>query len=242
MRGGILLAVALGGLALMAWHFVPQPDAPPAIGRVDVVGAERLSPTRVRSVSGLQVGAPWTAQAKRQAINELTHLPQARSVKIDDVSRFSQADQAYVSIRVEVDERRPYGIVQLSGGDRHWVGRDGVLLEPVDRQPPSLPVLLGVSPTSSPEGSRLRSAASVRVMRSLYALNGERLRRIASLRFRGYDLVLRLREEGRALLPPQGLPAQMQRLERVMATLRERGDPGWRTLDLRVPGEVAIGR
>jgi hypothetical protein len=34
----------------------------------------------------------------------------------------------------------------------------------------------------------------------------------------------------------------MERLQRVVETLRAEGDPGWRTLDLRVPGEVVIGR
>lgn len=239
MRGGILLAVALGGLALTAWHLMPQPDVPPVVGRVDVLGVERLAPNAVRSTSGLEIGGTWTSRAERQAIDELTRLPQVRSVSIDVEPRPAHED---VLVRIEISERQPYGIVELKDGQRHWVDHDGIVLEPIDRQPPLLPVMLDVRQLPSPDGPRMASENGVRVMRSLYALRGDALQQIASMKVRGYDLILHMREGWRALLPPRGLSEQMARLERVVAALRAKGDPGWRTLDLRVPGEVVIGR
>ena len=240
MRGGILLAVALGGLAFLAWHLVPWPDDPPVIGRVDVLGVERLAPNTVRSESGLEAGTRWTSGAKARGLDALTRLPQVRAAHVDVTSRSTSDDR--VVVRIEIVERQPYGVIQLDDGRRYWVDRDGVLLERVDSQPPLLPVMSGFPTTASPTGPQLQTEIGVRVMRSFYALSGEKLRQFASLRFRGYDLVLHLREGWRALLPPRGLTEQIARLERVAATLRAEGDPGWRTLDLRVPGEVVIGR
>lgn len=239
MRGGILLAVAIGGLALTAWHVVPQPDTPSVIGRVDVQGVERLTPGDVRRASGLNVGMPWTAQARRQAIDDLIRLPQVQTAEIHEVTPSSQSD---VRVRIEVVERRPYGIVELEGQGPRWVDRDGVLLEPVDRQSPLLPTVSGFDVEDAPEGSRLGSKTGVRVMRSFYALSGDTLRQFSSMRFRGYDVVLSAHEGWRALLPPERLHEQVQRLERVVTTLRAQGESGWRTLDLRVPDEVVIGR
>lgn len=241
MRGGILLAVALGGLAFLAWYLVPWPVAKPVVGRVDVIGIERLDPNTVRTESGLDAGAPWTDRARARAIDALVQLPQVRTAHIDVTSR-SSPDDNRVSVRVEIVERQPYGVVQLDDGQRYWVDRDGVLLERADSRPPLLPVMSGLTTTSSPEGPRLKTENGVRVLQSFYALSGDKLRRFASLRFRGYDLILHMREGWRALLPPRGLSEQIARLERVAETLRAEGAPGWRTLDLRVPGEVVIGR
>jgi len=239
VRGGILLAVAFGGLALLAWQLVPWPNASPVVERVDVVGVERLAPDTVRSESGIAVGSTWSSGVQRRAIDALTQLPQVRTAQIHAASRASHDG---IVVRIDVAERQPYGVVELDGGRRHWVDRDGVLLEQVERQPPSLPVLSGVETTPSPQGPQVNSEHGVRVLRSFYALSGDKLRQFASLRFRGYDLVLQARTGWRALLPARDLSAQLDRLRRVVRALRAEGDPGWRTLDLRVPGEVVIGR
>ncbi len=239
MRGGILLAVALGGLAFLAWQLVPWPEAVPVVGRVDVGGVERLDPESVRNRSGIAVGTSWSSQAQRRAIDALTRLPRVRTAHIVATPIDSQNG---VAVSIQIEERRPYGVVELEDGQRHWVDRHGVLLARVERQPPSLPVLSGVDTISSPHGPQIKSDNGVRVLRSFYALGGDKLRPFASLRFRGYDLALHARAGWRALLRPRDLSTQMERLQRVVETLRAERDPGWRTLDLRVPGELVIGR
>lgn len=240
MRGGILLAVALGGLGLVAWHLVPRPTAPPTVTRVNVTGVEHLDPGTIRGESGLEVGASWTPQAEARALDALEQLPKVRQAHVDATSERASSD--HVVVRIEVTERRPHGIVELANGQRHWADRDGVLLERADRPPPSLPIVASVETTSSPQGPQLKSEAALRALRSLYALGGERLRQYVSLRARGYDWILRTRDGRRALLPPRELSEQVARLERVVETLRAADKRGWRTLDLRIPGEVVIGR
>lgn len=240
MRGGILLAVALGGLSLVAWHLMPGPEAPPTIARVNVTGVERLDPATIQGESDLNAGASWTPQAGTRAADALTQLPKVRRAHVDATSEHASSN--HVVVRIEVTERRPHGIVELADGQRHWVDRDGVLLERADQPPPALPVVSDVETTSSPQGPRLKSEDGLRAFRSLYALSGEKLRQFTTLRVRGYDRVLRTRDGWRVLLPPRGLSEQVARLERVVKTLREEGERGWRTLDLRIPGEVVIGR
>ena len=243
MRGGILLAVALGALALTAWQLVPRSDGPSVIGRVDIDGAERLDPSVIRSQSGLDVGMPWTSDARVRAVDALTRLPQVQSVQVDSVPSASSSER--IAVRIGIRERRPYGVVELDDGERRWVDVDGIILGRVDRQPPSLPVITGLRTEPSANGPRLQSESGIRVMRSFYALSGQTLRRFASLRVREYDLTLQMREGLRALLPPDRLHDQIERLERVVATLRVRGEPDWDevgTIDLRAPGEVVIGQ
>jgi len=240
VRGGILLAVALGGLSLIAWHLVSGPEAPPTVARVNVTGAERLDPETIRSESSLEAGASWTPQAETRATNALKQLPKVRRAQVDVTSK--HASSHHVVVRIEVTERHPHGIVELANDRRYWVDRDGVLLERVDQSPPLLPTVLDVETTSSPQGPQLKSENGLRALRSLYALGGEKLRQFATLRVRGYDWILRTRGGWRVLLPPRELSEQVARLERVVETLREEGAPDWRTLDLRIPGEVVIGR
>lgn len=240
MRGGILLVVALGGLSLVAWQLVSGPEAPPEIARVNVTGVERLDPETIRSESSLEPGASWTPQAEIRAVDALKQLPRVRRAQVDVTSKDASSNR--VVVRIKVTERHPHGIVELANDQRYWADRDGVLFGRVDQPPPLLPTVSGVERTSSPQGPQLKSESGLRALRSLYALGGEKLRQFVTLRVRGYDWILRTREGWRVLLPPRGLSEQVSRLERVVEALREEGAPSWRTLDLRIPGEVVVGR
>jgi len=208
------------------------------IEEITIEGGERIIAAQVLAGRVLQPGSPWNAQAREGVIQRLQRLP-----GLKDLSIQSQKVPGGVRVRILLEEREPYGIVEL---DRQlsWFDPEGFLLWPVEGElPPILPMVTGsgLIVEETPQGRRLGPARVRRLMREFYALPGRLLSQFVRLEIREFDLTLETREGKRIRLPTWGLAEHLQRFRQVVAAL-EREDIRWRTLDLRVEGEIVLGR
>lgn len=209
------------------------------IEEITIEGGERIIAAQVRAGSVLQPGSPWNAQVREGVMQRLQRLPGLKSVSIQ-----SHKGPSGVRVRILLEEREPYGIVELENRELFWFDPEGFLILPVEGgRPTILPVIAGsgLILEETPQGRRLGPAQVRRLMREFYALPGRLLSQFVRLEVREFDLTLETREGKRIRLPTWGLAEHLQRFRQVVAAL-EREDVRWRTLDLRVEGEIVLGR
>ncbi len=146
-------------------------------------------------------------------------------------------------LKISIEEREPFGLVELPERGRFWADVDGYLLGPAQEAPAmALPVMTGVIAALTPQGERIMPEAARRVFRTLFALPGRVLSRFARLHFRDYDLAIRTRGGWMALLPVEGLSRHIGRLQQVVEALKRSSATAWSRIDLRFEGEVTLGR
>ena len=206
----------------------------PVIDELTVEGGERIGTSQIRVTSGLQVEQVWSSSVRASALQALHRLPQIRIVNLQAKNH----PQGRVGVRIQVEEREPYGVISLPGRGLFWVDREGFLLGPVEGKP-YLPVVVGLRTRRAADGEQIAIEPARRVIQEFYSIEGRTLSRFTELRFRGYDLELQAHEGWRVLLPLGGLAYQLTRLDQVIRAL---GNSRWRTLDLRFEGEVMLNQ
>jgi len=232
VRRGLLLAIYLGGFALLGAILLS--GGSPLIEEIAVEGGERISASEVYTQSGLRMGISWNASARKSALQALRHIPQLKNVEIHT----ERTRRGRVRVRISIEEREPYGIVALEGRGLFWVDREGYLLSPLEGEP-YLPVITGLDTLKTLRGERLASEDAIRILKEFYSLSGRTLSLFTELRIGEYHLEMSNREGWVVLLPKEGLKPKLARLEAILAAL---GDVDWRILDLRFEGEVVIRR
>jgi len=231
VRRGAFLVVCLGGFLLMAG--ILTAGGSPTIAEISVEGGERIGTSKLRIKSGLHIGQRWSPALRIEAIRALKSLPGIRDAEVSA----ERIKGGRVKVRIEVEERQPYGVVALEGRGLFWADRDGYLLGPLKTEP-YLPVMAGVSVALTPQGERIAPEGALKAFREFFALEGRILSYFRELRFRGYDLELEDLRGRRVLLPAWGLKSRLKVFERVGEALGS----DWQRLDLRFEGEVTVGR
>lgn len=241
MRRGVIGVIGLGGLVLLLGGWAWFSGGPPLIEGITIEGGERIGASQVRALSGLQIGRPWVASLRDRAIRALLASGRVKRVEIEPEAR----GHGRVRLKISIEEREPFGAVELPKRGRFWADVEGYLLDPIRTDPePALPVMTGVRAGPTPQGERILPEAARRAFRAFFGLPGRTLGRFARLHFRGYDLELRTREGWTALLPVEGLSRHVNRLLRVVEALERSsgGSATWSRIDLRFEGEVTLAR
>jgi hypothetical protein len=241
VRRGVIGVIGLGGLVLLLGGWAWFSGAPPLIEGVTIEGGERISASQVRALSGLRIGQPWVASLRDRATRALLAANEIKRVRIEPEAR----GRGRVWLRIAIEEREPFGVVELPERGRFWADAEGYLLGPIQKDPElTLPVMTGVIAAPTPQGERIMPEAARRAFRAFFSLPGRELARFARLHFRGYDLELRTREGWTALLPVEGLSRHINRLLRVVEALERSlaGSSVWSRIDLRFEGEVTLAR
>jgi len=211
------------------------------IAEIAVVGGERIDTAQVRMLSLLRVGERWTPTVRDRALSALRSLPAVRDVRLVP----ERLGWKRIRVRVEVQEREPFGLISYEG-KVYWVDPEGYLLGEASPSPPppGFPVVEGVALESTPEGERVTPERARRALRAFFASEGQILARIRALRVRPFDgeLELRVPPGRRVLLPLRDLRQTLATLERTLAALAETSLSDWHVLDLRVEGEVTVRR
>jgi cell division protein FtsQ len=198
------LAVTLGAVALLAlggiagWLLLGTSVF--GVSHVQVTGTQRLDPTRVRTLAGIETGTPLARLDTGAVAARLAKLPVVRRV---DVERHWPRT---VTIRVQ---ERQAAAVQAQGPTYLLVDRTGVAFASVDRRPAGLPLVSAPVDAGAPA---LRAALDV--LDQLTEPVREQVRQVRAAS--PEDVEVRL-TKGRTVL--WGSPERGQRKAAVLAVL-----------------------
>jgi cell division protein FtsQ len=232
---GLGLAVGLGlaTVGAVAGHWlVTSPRF--AVGAVEVRGAARVAPERIRAAAGIAPGTnifridPAAVAARVQA------LPEVRRV---DVVR-----ELPNRVTVLVEERRPFTLV--SAGRLHWVDEQGRLLGVEERAvTPPVPVISGLPEeelAALATGPGPRARAALALIRSLLRAGSPLAAVISEIDMSGRDGPVLYTVDGvEVRLGTEDWEERLARLEGVLAQTAEEGAEV-RSIDLRFRDQVVL--
>lgn len=147
--GRLVRILALLAFAAMGVWFAQSPFM--SVGRIVVQGAERVDVTPVLEEHRIVEGRPLLVLDVAAAERALSEDPWVASARV--------ARDWPTRVVVEIEERQPEAVVELSDG--RWLSSaDGTLLEPAESTPPDLPavVLSHLDPKDAGDDLALKGA------------------------------------------------------------------------------------
>ena len=205
-----------------------------AVARIDVEGASRVGPDRVRSAAAIPPGANLWRLDPAAVAARVAAMPEIRRAEI--IRRFPNR------VVILVDERRPFTLVHA--GRLHWLDEEGRVLDEVPQAVvPSMPVVSGLSDA---ELGSMRIDPSPRA-RDAVALIRTLLRSGSALAAEISEIDVS-RSDGPVLYTVDGVEVRLgteeweERLARLERILRQVGRDGEtvRAIDLRFRDQVVL--
>jgi cell division protein FtsQ len=123
-----------------------------AVEKIEVSGAETVSATQLRQVSGIDIGEPLVEVDLDSAERRIGALAVVRSVKV--------TRQWPHGVLVSVEERTPIAVVEI-GGQLRGMDADGVVFRQYKKAPPDLPRVetsIGTTAAALKEAAKVISA------------------------------------------------------------------------------------
>lgn len=232
-----LVGLGLAGLALAGggaggYWLLTSPRF--AVGVLEVRGASRVPPERVRAAAGIAPGTnifridPTAVAARVQALPEVLRADVIRELPN--------------RVTVLVEERRPFTLV--SAGRLHWVDEEGRLLGVEERAvTPPVPVISGlpeeeVAALGTGPGPRARAALAL--IRSLLRAGSPLAAEISEIDMSGQDGPVLYTVDGiEVRLGAENWEERLARLEGVLAQVAQEGAEV-RAIDLRFRDQVVL--
>ena len=163
LRVALLVGAVVGALALGTW-FYRSPVF--AIDSVDVMGAKRLTPERVREIAAVPEDATLIRLPAKEIDRRLRAEPWIAEVELH--RRWPH------TLLIEVVERTPAAVLDVGGSTLWLVDQQGYVLgeRPADDTSP-LPVIRDVPELAPKPGERLSSDVLANALRVLEGLSGQ---------------------------------------------------------------------
>jgi cell division protein FtsQ len=206
-----------------------------SVGRIEVIGQERLSAEAIVRASGITRGQSlWTLDARR-AVAGVEALSLVRHVEL--IRAFPNR------VTLLVEERRPFTLVQAAG-KLVWVDEQGVAMAAKAR-PVSVdaPVISGLSPADLAPNGRVpsdRIATGLSLIRTLLRAQSPLLREISEVDVsRPEGPVLYMVDGVEVRLGRDDWGGRLGRLQRVAAQLRATNQ-SVTSIDLRFRDQVVL--
>lgn len=202
VRRALFAAIVLALVGLAGWV-----EQSPLLGlsEVEVVGTRRLTPDAVRQATALPLGTSILRLRLGRARERVEALPLVRSATV------RRSDP--LSVRIEVDERRPIFVVATAGGAA-LVDGDGVVVATGAEE--GLPVIATTAPNPPTAGSTVAALPEANnAFAVASALPGPLRAEVVRYEARGPDDV--------DLVLASGLRARFGRAERIAEKARALG-------------------
>ncbi|MBI3459363.1 FtsQ-type POTRA domain-containing protein [Candidatus Acetothermia bacterium] len=215
--GAIILLV----VGLASWRLLLGNDL--AIRTIEVEGGERIQAATVLDIFPVKVGDNlWQVNVDQARFSLLKATPWLREV---------QVVKAYPDrLRVILEERRPFVVIELAAHRSVWIDAEGYLLEPARSTEIYQPRLRGLSLAETPQGQKVTDEASLQALRDLFAFDGTFLEQFEDVQFNGSDVALTSRAGFQVFLKNFSVKGDLRLLKRVLDVV-EGSD--YRYFDLR---------
>lgn len=227
-RGFVVLVLGLLGLTIWGCQNILGDVL--AVRKIVVEGGERLTDDDVQGMINIRVGDSFIGVDLQAAERRLQQHPWVRSASVTF---------QYPRLRVVVQERRPFAVIQTLDQGLTWCDEEGFVLEPYagqQQEPPVIPVE-GLGPIEADErGPRIGNDAQWRAIRRLLGADFSNAFEVEKLRFFPEWVELFVDDNRRIRLPLAGLEKALNRLQWIWTMLKKR--VSLHSLDLRFAGEI----
>jgi cell division septal protein FtsQ len=197
----ILLIVGLAGWLLWGSDLT--------IHEIAVEGGERIPVETVQDLIPVHVGENlWQVNADQVRFALLQQSAWIREVRV--------AKEYPNRLRVIVQERVPFVVIEPAGRSPVWIDEEGYVLESERASKIFQPRIRGLHLVETPIGSRIADADALQALRDLFTFEGSFLAPFEEVRFDRSDVTLTSRVGFQVYLKIHSVKGDLSQLQRVL--------------------------
>ena len=220
----VLFALAL--IAIILWR-LPW-DRYFAIKTIVIESGERMAAETLQNLIDIRAGDSLFGVDLKAARQKLLGQAWVRDAKLS--RRFLSR-----SLKVEIIEREPFGVV-FAKGRYLLLDREGFVLERLKDKPPLF--ISGIETVETPRGERLKSDQAIRALQDFFSFDHRVLAQFTELRLNGDGEAVLLAGVGfKVLLKVERMRESLRTLERLLKTINA---SKYSYMDLRFEKEVIL--
>ena len=225
--GIVVMLIIFGVLSLLI-------ESPSIVG-IEIEGGGRIGTSQIQALIGFQVGEPINDARVEESVNSILGLNEVKHVSI---SKRFQFPYSY-HVQVDVLEREPFAVIEISADGTRWIDQDGHLLNRASDNI-NIPILKDVELDEDSTGTQVVSAELLSVLWEVFAMPGHVISQFSEIYVNEYDLDLISSDGRRIRLPSSGLRGHLAKLEKILELLEQEKITSWSVLDLRFAGEMTL--